>query len=583
MGKSSVIISGSLIICFGLSVFLTSGCNDKDNTVKFRIPSSYSKAGSVSIDRDTRTNSESYGIAVAGMAKSYSEGADEIYKGMSDISNEYTRNINTVDFTQDGMDSYTNSLAAALDKYASAVLYGYDAAYFLVNGITDNKISSLFLRRDLSPTAWLAGNSCDHSADTVNYDNNFGYIGFAAYSSFESLIKAVDDRISNGTFIISNSVEGSEEHRKINEKLAIASDSAKNQTMEAFNSLNIKAKLVKVRQLEAINREYAEASAIQQSVETIRKSCTELVNSMKSSSPGTVYDTQNADDDKVKLEYLLKITGQDSGNVAASYMGLSANSISGSTATISESVAVVISGKAQSDLHIKKPSSGIGTEEAKTILMNMAAYDYSDIKDTGKIRDALYAYTLNEAGELYSKGITSTEGDGSVHISIPEKNCIKFLSKPNNNTSFRTPDYGVTETMIAMKGYIPEAYYNLDLLPSGFSIGVEYLPATKLTQKIADIPSESNISITTLINPGNIDSKPEEDRNFLVFANPLVPGIEISYKSQGGEGWDYNAGKPLTNGGGYVEFFMPASPDDTEDSMTINSGSEIKKVFKFKL
>ena len=45
----------------------------------------------------------------------------------------------------------------------------------------------------------------------------------------------------------------------------------------------------------------------------------------------------------------------------------------------------------------------------------------------------------------------------------------------------------------------------------------------------------------------------------------------------------YNKGKPLTNSQGYVEFFMPASPDDTEDSMTIQSGSEIEKVFKFKL
>lgn len=584
MSKTSVLVSGSLIICFGLFVSLTSGCRSEDNTVKFRIPSSYSTAGSASLDRDTRTNGESFGIAVSGMAKSYSEGTDEIYMGMSGISNEYVLDINTVEeFNQTAMDSYTESLAAALDKYSSAVLYGYDAAYFLANGITDKKILSFFLKRDLSPTAWFAGNTGDTSANSVNYDNNFEYIGFFAYRNFDVLIKAVEDRINNGIFIINNTAEGSDEHKKINEELSIASESTRNEAIETFNRLNIKVKLGKVKRFESINREYSEGSAIQQSVDTIKRSCIDMISSMKTSSTGNLFDTKDVNDKKVKLEYLLKITGQESETVTTSYMGLSANGISAPAATISENVAVVISGKNQTSLHIKKPSSDQGLEDAKAILLKMAASDYSDIKDTGKIRNALYSYILNEASELCSNSITSTESDGSVHIAMPEKNCIKFLSKPNNNISFRSPDFGVTETLVAMKGYIPEIYYNLDLVPEGFSIGVEYLTSTKLNQKLSDIPSEDNISVTTLIHPGNIDSKPEEDRNFMVFANPLVPGIEISYKSKGGDEWDYNKGKPLTNSQGYVEFFMPASPDDTEDSMTIQSGSEIEKVFKFKL
>jgi len=583
MSKTSVFVSGSVILYLCFMALISSGCRSEDSTERDRWPSKYSVAGSAEIDKDTRTNAESYSIAAASMTKAFSEAADESYKGMAGLSNDYTKDINSVEkFSQDAMDSYTDSISKALDKYASAILYGYDAAYFLTNGIIGKRASSFFIKRDLSPTINLPDNNPGNGSVSSDFINDFGYLGFLAFRDFDILIRAMEERIKNGAYIINNSVEGSDEYKKINEELGIASDSSKSEALAAYDELQVKGKLTKIKKLEAINREYSDGSALTQSRDTIVQSCNEMVNSFKTSAPGTLYDSKDVDSDKAKLGFLMKAVGQDSEDLSLSYMGISANGISASTGTIATMVACIVSDKTPSSFHISKPLSDITDEDAKTLLSNMAASTYTGIKDAGSIRNALYAYALKEANELYVDGIKSTEADGSVWINIPEKNCARFLNKPGNNKSFMTPDFGVTESLVLMGGYLPEIYFNLDLIPTGFSIGAEYINVNKLTQRLVDIPSEKNMAIVTLIHPANIDTKPEQNRNFMVFANPLVPGIDISYKAVGGDSWE-QTGVPMTNDSGYVEFFMPASPTDIEDTLNIKSGKEIEKNFKFKL
>lgn len=583
MGNTSVFVSGSLILCLCFTAFTSSGCRNEDSTEKYRWPSKYSVAGSAEIANDTRTNAESYSIASANMAKAFSEAADESYKGMAGLSNDYAKDINTVEiFTQEAMDSYTDSISKALDKYASTILYGYDALYFKTNGIIGKRASSFFLKRDLSPTVNLPDNSPGQGSISSDFINDFGYIGFLAYRDFDILISALEERIKNGIFIINNSVEGSEEHKKINEALGIASDSPRSETLSAYDALNVKGKLTKLKQFEAINREYSEGSALAQSKNTIVQSCNEMVSSFKTSAPGNLYDSKDVDSDKIKLGFLLKAVGQDPESLSSSYMGMSANEISSSTGTIATYVGCIVSNRTASSLHIEKPLSDITDEDAKTLLSNMASSIYTDIKDASSIRNSFYAYTLKEANELYADGISSADSDGSVWINIPEKNYARFLNKPGNNKSFGAPDFGVSESLVLMNGYIPEIYYNLDLIPTGFSIGIEYVNVNDLTQRLVDIPSEKNMAISTLIHPANIDAKPEQNRNFMVFANPLVSGIKISYKAAGGDSWE-QTGEPVTNASGYLEFFMPASPVDTEDTLNIKHGKEIEKNFKFKL
>jgi len=583
MSKTSIFVSGSLISCLLLVAFAVSGCRSEDSTEKYRWPSTYSVAGTAAIDKDTRTNAESYSIAAASMSKAFSEAADEYFKGMAGLSGDYTKDINSVEkFTQDDMNTYTDSISRALDKYASAILYGYDAANFLKNGIIGKRSSSFFIKRDLSPTATLPENASGNGNVSSDYNNNFGYLGFLAYRDFDILISAVEERIKDGKFIINNTVEGSDEHKKINEELGISSASSKSEAISAYDELQVKDKLAKTKNFETINRDYSEGSALSQSRDTIVKSCNEMLNSFKTSAPGTLYDTKDVDSDKTKLSFLMKAVGQNSENLAASYMGVSANAISSSTGTIATLVASVLSDKISSNLHIAKPLSEITDEEAKAMLLSMASSTYTDIKDVNSIRNAFYTYTLKEAKELYADGISSTGADGSVWITIPEKNCARFLNKPGNNKSFKTPDFGVSENLVLMNGYIPEIYYNIDLIPAGFSIGVEYINVNRLTQRLADIPSEKNMALSTLVYPANIDEKPEQNRNFMVFANPLNAGVKISYKAAGGDNWE-QTGVPLTNTSGYVEFFMPASPDDTEDTVDIKFGKEITKLFKFKL
>lgn len=583
MGKTSVVVSGGFAICFGLILLFTLGCRSEDSTQKYRLPSKYSVAGTAEINKDSRTNAESYSIAAAAMAKAYSEAADEIFKGMAGISNEYAKDINTVtEFSQAAMDSYTDGLSNSMNKYAQAILYGYDAAFFLVNGISDKRASSFFLRRDVSPTCGLPENSSDNNIASADYDNIFGYIGFMPYRDFGILIDAVEGRIGNGSYIISNTVEGSQEHIKINEALSLNSGATKNEAMDAFNALNVKARLLMVKKIEQANRDNAEGSGLNQSRNTIVDSCNKMVESFKTSAPGSLYDEKDVDSDKSKVGYLLKAIGQDPESLVSSKMGLFANGISASEGTISTMVGCIVSGKNYSSMNIMKPSTEVGDEDAKTLLTNMMNSTYKDIMDISKIRDSFKAYTLKEANELYANGIVSTGQDGSVDIRIPEKNCARFLNKPTNNKSFRAPDFGSTDSLVLMNGYLPEIYFNLDLIPEGFSIGVEYVNVNRLTQKLVDVPSESNMAITTLLHPANIDLKPEQDRDFMAFVNPLMPGVEISYEIKGGDKWE-QAGKPVTNDSGYVEFFMPASPDETEDSLVIKSGKEIEKTFKFKL
>lgn len=582
MKKTPVYVAGTIFLCLS-ALLVSSGCRDEDNTVKYRWPSKYSTAGEATIDKDTRTNAESYTIAAANMAKSYSEATEEIYKGMAGISADYTKDINaTATFTQTAMDSYTDAIAKALDKYASAFLYGYDAAYFLRNGIVDKRTSSYFIKRDLTPTVSMPENIPGQSTQLTDYANDFGYLGFIPYRDFDLLISAVEERIKNGSFIISSTVEGSDEHKKINSALSIPETSSKTETSAAYEALNVKSKLLMLKKFEAINRQYAEGSAIPQSRDAIVRSCNSMVNSFKTTAPGNLYDSKDVESEKTKLGFLLKAIGQDPESVVATYMAMSANSISKSEGTIATLVGLVLSSKEGSFVQIPPPDQETETDAAKTTLKNMASSIYTDIFNSSKIKNALNAYSHSEANDLYPQGIISTEGDGSLKISIPARNYARFLSKPNNNKSFRTPDFDTTECLVTMNGYVPEIYFNLDIIPSGFSIGVEYANVNSLSQKLTSIPSDKNIALATLIHPANIDEKPEQDRNFMIFANPLSEGIKISYETVGGDKWD-QAGEPSTNQSGYVEFFMPASPDDTEDSVTIKYGKEIVKKFLFKL
>lgn len=583
MGKTSALVSGSISILLCLVIMFAPGCRSEDSTQKYRWPSTYSVPGNAVADNDPRTNAESYSIAAASMAKAYSDAADSIFKGISGISSDYSKDINTVqEFSQSAMDSYTEGLSSALGKYAQAILYGYDAAFFLVNGLTDKRASSFFAIRDVSPTVSFSGNSSAINDISTDYTNNFGYIGFLPYRDFDLLIDAVEERINDCIHIISNTVEGSPEHKKINAALSLSSGATKIEALAAYNALDVKSKISMLKKVEQINRDDAGGSGLVRSRETIVKTCNMLVNSFKTSAPGSLYDEKDVDSDKTKISYLMKAIGQDPESMEASKMALFANGISKSEGTISDKVSCILSGKVYSRLGIVKSSSDISFDDAKKLLTNMMNSTFTDIVQISRVRDSFYVYTLKEANEFYSAGIVSTAQDGSVEIKIPEKNCARFLSKPTNNKSFRISDFGVTDCLVLMAGYLPEIYFNLDLVPSGFSIGAEYINVNRLSQDLVDVPSESNPAIATLFRPANVDVKPEQDRDFVVFANPLVSGFEISYDIKGGDGW-VQAGKPLTNASGYVEFFMPASPEETEDTLVVKAGKWIEKTFLFKL
>ncbi len=294
----------------------------------------------------------------------------------------------------------------------------------------------------------------------------------ACYGLFKAKEEIADKWSAPEKKRVEGTIEGSAEHKVLNESLGLDEDAPKEETIKKFKGLN------GIKRAQAANNISVDLAA-------------------RSTEPGDIGPIDSAEKSKavidaataagtgaVKLDtaLLTGVTGSVTGGkllewaTGSEALGVTtdllitvvteATGVSIQPQDVfADKVDMVVTTKETQSIEVDPPAEQMTSEEAEKLLEDEDA-------DGEKQKDAAAAIAL-DAADRYPQALQPTvESDGTVTIEAPEMTFLGEFDRPSSEAMVQLPSIGPSSMVVAMDGKVPMSIDDIDL--SGGSLSVEF-------------------------------------------------------------------------------------------------------------
>lgn len=526
--------------------------------------------GNVEVSTDAKENIENYNIAALNFSESIEEMMSDIIELTRNVSGDFSKEISPESLTVSEMERFDTDLIAVTDDMAKALLYSSNLVVLgksFEASAKKNARNSLYISRD-------ANDFYNYSVDERPLAFAVAGIAVVAYSAYTAVTSAINTRTKPAKKGIELTSEGSEEHQEFNRALGLSVDTPKTETLEQYNSLGLGEKLIKSKEIEAINRDPVFGTfSIQNEVSSsIANSAKELGETAVNTTVGALTTVAGGQ----LIDKLGQVAGLSQTAAAVIDLGISAVGKQ-PLDLLSNHLTVTSQSKEKETITIEPPSNNMPVEDAKEILEHVAVGNLNEISEPQDLIDAVNVVAQENILKSVDDQEAIKNADGSITIDVPKKTHLVNIKDPKNNETVKIIDTGESNVVISLDGKVPELINNIDMSKNP-NIGVEYVDIEDFTDEIIQVPTVGNFNLLVIASPSN----PNPGQSVLVTAtvNPIQEGVKILFSVSGTDGYSL-VGSPLTGQDGKISFSIIGGAKGVVDTVTVTIEGGISKTFSY--
>jgi len=440
-------------------------------------------AGDVEIPSDEPALIQTYNEVVWDYTVSLQDLMEDNYDLLDIASNGFTETIDSYQMSDTEMDQFSDTMDQMLPDMALTLLYSYDLSKLEANLSKDSVVQkSLHTARYRQPRLLISGSlAIAGAALTIKSLYDYGF------ESYEKQFKIAED-------VIQNTSPGSKEHRRINSELGLDEDTPKDETFRNFKQESFFRKNRLSKAVIQANSIEGDDTATEKRRNTIKNTANEGGAVAVKTTVGLATTATGGQG----VDKIAKAAGA-SEPVAGLIDLYVTHKGSQPLDVFAENVTVSVQSKNTKEVSV--PESEMPLPDAKKMMKDVAAGDFSDVVDPRQLIDAFNAILNTIAKNVPG---AAENPDGSVRVKVPESIHIENRTELKNGEAIKVPGLGESGVTVTAEGKKPESIEDVDLtfiadlvLEAEKILNESPSPSLSLSAVVTD---EDALSVTYLVS-----------------------------------------------------------------------------------